>query len=379
MKAIAERTRQMSADQQDNTDAAAALRLVNAELRVRGDELKAARAQLSDRQAEIAAIYDRAPFGMALFDRQGRFQRINPRMAAINGVPQDEHIGRTAREIAPRMAETAELSIAEVFDTGEPIRHDRVMGFLNDRSEDARVFDIEWYPVFRDGAVDGVGVLMDDATEDVRHDLFARHMVRELQHRVKNSLANVMALVEQASRSDRSKEEVLQVLKERLGSLALIHGKLTERNWESVGLSLLVSQEIGRDYRPSRIDVDGPDVAFGPQSSLAMAMALHELAANARRYGALSCASGGLSIHWKIVGDAPDGHLFLRWRETGCVTAATRRAPGFGSRLIATSVRNALRGELTEQWLDDGLCLDMKLPLLSVGPPAQEFTAGLKT
>lgn len=353
------------------------LRIANEQLRARNEELQAARSQLADRLAEIEAIYDHAPVGMALFNRDGRFVRINPRLAQINGVAVDGHIGRTADEIAPEMAEAVNASLNQVLETGEPIRHDRVMGFLNDHSEQARMFDIEWYPVFRSGQVDGVSVLVDDVTEAQRNDLFARHMVRELQHRVKNSLANVMALVEQALRSDRRKDEALHILKERLTALAQVHGKLTERNWESIDLRILVDQEFGRDERPGRIEIEGPAVEFGPQSSLAMSMTLHELATNARRYGGLSCSRGKLAIHWRIVGEGKNGHMFLRWRESGCDGLGERGNPGFGSRLIATSVRSALRGELSEQWMDDGLCVELRLPLTSVWPPEREFPAAV--
>ena len=359
------------------SDAAAAPHAADEALRRLTAERDELRAALSQRESELRTIYDHAPIGMATFDRERRFTGINQRLADINGIAQDEHIGRTVSEIAPGMAEAANASLERVLTSGEPIRHDRVMGFINHHSDEPRVFDIQWYPLERGGEIHGVTVLVDDATEAERGELFARHMVRELQHRVKNSLANVMALVEQAARSARPKEEALQVLKERLSALAQIHGKLTERNWQSIGLDVLVGQEFGREERPSRIDIKGPPVEFGPQSSLAMSMTLHEMAANARRYGGLSCPTGMVSVHWRTVGEGKDAHLFLRWRESGCQPLEERGQPGFGSRLIATSVRNALRGELTEHWLDDGLCVEMKLPLASVGPPEREFSGGV--
>ncbi len=361
----------------NGNDLAARLRAVTEELGQRTAERDDLRAALALRQSEFDALYDHAPIGLATFDRAGRFTRINARLAEINGVPAEEHLGRTVAEITMDMAQTVEESLQQVLETGVPIRHDRVMGFINDQSGSARVFDIDWYPVLRDGEVDGVSVLVEDATATERSELFARHMMRELQHRVKNSLANVMALVEQALRSNRSKDDALQVLKERITALAQIHGKLTERNWESIGLDMLVEQEFGREDLPRRIAIEGPGIEFGPQSSLAMSMALHEMAANARRYGGLSCPDGHLAVHWRIVGEGKDGHLFLRWRETGCEGIGERGEPGFGSRLIATSVRNALRGELIEHWFDDGLCVEMRLPLMSVGPPERKFSAGI--
>ncbi|WP_420606796.1 sensor histidine kinase [Novosphingopyxis sp.] len=364
-------------DSDGDENLAARLRAVTKQLKQRTAERDDLRAALALRQSELDALYDHAPIGLATFDREGRFKRINARLAEINGVPAAEHLGRTVAEITAEMAQTVEASLRRVLETGVPIRHDRVMGFINERSDSARVFDIDWYPVLRDGEVDGVSVIVEDATEAERGELFARHMVRELQHRVKNSLANVMALVEQALRSNRSKDDALQVLKERLTALAQIHGKLTERNWESIGLELLVEQEFGSGDLPGRIDIEGPDIEFGPQSSLAMSMALHEMAANARRYGGLSCPVGHLAVHWRIVGEEPNRQLFLRWRETGCDGTDERGEPGFGSRLIATSVRNALRGELAEHWLDGGLCIEMRLPLSSVGPPDRKFSAGM--
>lgn len=360
-------------------DVAARLAEVTEQLRQRTAERDDLHAALALRQAELEALYDHAPIGMATFDRDGRFTRINKRLAEINGVPAGDHLGRTTTEVATNMAEVVQASLERVLETGVPIRHDRVMGFISNGSDTARVFDIDWYPVLRDGEVDGVSVLVEDATAAERGEMFARHMVRELQHRVKNSLANVMALVEQALRSNRSKDDALQVLKERVTALAQIHGKLTERNWESINLGVLVEQEFGREDLPSRIDIGGPGIELGPQSSLAMSMTLHEMAANARRYGGLSCPTGRLTVRWRIDGEGKEGCLVLNWQETGCVGISERGQPGFGSRLIATSVRNALRGQLTEHWLDDGLRVEMRLPLVSIGPPERKFSAGMSS
>ncbi len=333
------------------------------------------RRELSQCRSELQAIYENAPIGVATFDGEGHYIRINRWLAEVNGIPAEEHLGRPVADIVPEMSQVAEASIGQVLATGEPIRGERVMGFINNRSQSSRVLDVDWYPVMSGDEVESVTVLVSDATESERHELFAKHMIRELQHRVKNSLANVMALVEQALRSDRSKEDVLQVLRERITALAKIHGKLSERNWESIDLAVLVNQEFGYNDRRGQLDIAGPSLEFGPQSSLAMSMALHELAANARRYGALSCPSGRLSIHWNVTGAGEEAYLFMRWRETGCNALENRGSPGFGSRLIATSVRNALRGELTEHWLDDGLCVEMRLPVSFIGPPKREFPA----
>ncbi|WP_022673263.1 PAS domain-containing sensor histidine kinase [Novosphingopyxis baekryungensis] len=359
----------------DLADQAARLREQLAE---RDEELRTLRRELAQARAEFDSFYQFSPIGLAQFDDEHRHVRVNAALAELNGIPMEDHIGKTPSDIVPGLASQADASIDQVLKTGKAIRHDRVSGFLNEQSTSAHVYDVDWYPVLRDGEVRGVSVLVHDATSAEQHDMFARHMVRELQHRVKNSLANVMALVEQAARSDRPKEQVLSVLKERISALAAIHGKLTERNWESVEFSLLVQQEIGREPRQGRIQADGPEVAVGAQSSLALSMVLHELAANARRHGALSCPDGRLAIHWTIENVPGDEAMYLRWRETGCNGALERGTPGFGTRLIATSVRNALRGELTEEWLEDGLSVHIKLPLSSIAPPEQEFTAGIK-
>jgi len=343
-----------------------------AQLRAERDTL---RRELSLCRSELGAIYDNSRIGMATFDREGRFTRINERLAHMNGIAAADHIGRPVAEISPNMRQTSEASIGQVLATGQPIRDDRVMGFVSGDTEEPKVLDVDWYPVMQGDEVAAVTILVEDATSDERHELFAKHMVRELQHRVKNSLANVMALIEQAMRSDRPKENVLQVLRERITALAKIHGKLSERNWESIDLAVLVNQEFGYHDRQGQLDIQGPSLEFGPQSSLAMSMALHELAANARHYGALSCPSGRLSIHWNISGEGDEAYLFLRWRETGCDGIGARGTPGFGTRLIATSVRNALRGELTEHWLDDGLCVEMRLPVSFIGPPKRAFPA----
>jgi len=186
-------------------------------------------------------------------------------------------------------------------------------------------------------------------------------LVDELNHRVKNTLATVQSLAAQTARNCRSAEEFRARFEPRLLALSAAHDRLTRNQWEGACLGEIAREELAAHTAPGRrLRAEGPDVHLPPRASLSLSMALHELATNAAKYGGLSCAEGGLSIHWTLQGDDVD----LRWTESGGPTIESPPTfEGFGTQLSQRSITGQLGGTLDREWRPEGLRVHMILPV----------------
>jgi two-component sensor histidine kinase len=190
-------------------------------------------------------------------------------------------------------------------------------------------------------------------------------LINELNHRVKNTLATVQSIAVQSFR-DLGPEGDLRVktFQDRLMALARAHDILTRDNWEGAELGELIDEVIEPYCRQSsgRCNVDGPRVRLTPNVALAISMAVHELATNAAKYGALSVPGGHVSITWTLTFDEPR-HMTLCWQEHGGPPVVPPMRKGFGTRLIERSLAHELAGEAILAYVPTGLVCTIKAPL----------------
>jgi two-component sensor histidine kinase len=198
-----------------------------------------------------------------------------------------------------------------------------------------------------------VGMATRIARGEMLHDL----LINELNHRVKNTLATVQSIASQTLRRSDNPAEAIDKFSARLVSLGRTHNVLSEEKWESAQVRELVDGALapyaGKDG--SRIHVTGPDIRLAPRSALTVAMALHELATNAAKYGALSNDSGTVSLDWEIIEEDARRKLRLIWTETGGPPVSAPVHRGFGSRLIERGALDQLGGEATVDFLPRGV------------------------
>ncbi|WP_210492768.1 sensor histidine kinase [Microvirga antarctica] len=192
-----------------------------------------------------------------------------------------------------------------------------------------------------------------------------RLLINELNHRVKNTLTTVQSLAAQTLRTAKTSAEAGEALETRLLALSRAHNVLTHENWEGAELTDVVSEALApyRGARDERVSFTGPNVRLAPGMALALAMALHELATNAVKYGALSNNAGMVDIVWNVL-DAPAApRLALSWTESDGppVTRPTRR--GFGSRLIERSLARDLDGAVHIDFAPRGVICTLNAPL----------------
>lgn len=191
-------------------------------------------------------------------------------------------------------------------------------------------------------------------------------LAREVDHRAKNALAVVQAALRLTPRTDP--QNYATAVEGRVAALARAHTLLAERSWSGAELRSLLEGELSAflvtapDGGAPQAELQGPPVPVAATAAQSLSLAIHELATNALKYGALSAPGGRLHVAWQV--DAAAGLLQVAWVERGGPELAGPPARrGFGSRVIVATVRDQLGGELDAQWRPEGLDVAMRLPL----------------
>ncbi|GHD10861.1 sensor histidine kinase [Tianweitania populi] len=193
-----------------------------------------------------------------------------------------------------------------------------------------------------------------------------RLLVRELHHRVKNTLATVQALMSSTARSSLTVEEFRQALLGRISAMAHVHEVLTEDKWQEAPLrALFASQlepEAGPDFK-GEARIDGPDIKIPSHLAVPLGMAVHELTINALKYGALSQAGGTVAVSWEVEA-APDRMMLrIEWREEGGPPTPVPRRRGFGSQFLERVLRQQAAADVELNYHPAGLQVIIHMPL----------------
>jgi two-component sensor histidine kinase len=287
----------------------------------------------------------------------------------------DKHpkaLGRPARENWSELWDDLEPLLRRVIETGETVfAKDRPFYIERHGYPENVYFDISYSPV-RDlaGKVEGVLCIVNETTERVIAQERQRLLLRETNHRLKNLFAMVDAMISLSVRSARTPQEFAQALRGRLA--ALLRAKelvrpgimgtehATSERTSVHALVRTIFQPYDDDTSRERISASGPDVVVGAAAVTSLALALHESATNAVKYGALSEPNGAIRIKWETEGN----DFRLEWEETGGpVIVVPPKAQGFGSVLTERSIIGQLGGKIEHDWQRDGLKLKLIVPL----------------
>lgn len=174
-----------------------------------------------------------------------------------------------------------------------------------------------------------------------------KFLLRELDHRCKNTLASVQSIADQTLRAANSPDAFVEAFNGRLGALSRAHELLTREGWGRADLRQVLEAALAAfgGVDGERVQVSGPSVDLSPETSVAMHMAVHELVVNAAKHGALGHPDGRVEVSWRVDMAAPDRRLEFVWRERGG-PAPSRQAPaGFGTRLLERALGRELGGE----------------------------------
>jgi PAS domain S-box-containing protein len=206
-----------------------------------------------------------------------------------------------------------------------------------------------------EGKIVGASKIARDITEQKRNQEHISVLAREAEHRSKNLLSNVQAIVN-LSHSDTS-EDLKRVIGGRIRAMSNIHSLFVEARWKGAEISAIATQELAPylDQHKARVRMEGPETLLEPNTAQAVAVILHELATNAAKYGALSDAKGQIKLTWSC---AEDGQLTLRWTELDGPRIKMPERKGFGSRLIEQTV-SQIGGKARFDWPSEGLVCDI--------------------
>lgn len=189
-----------------------------------------------------------------------------------------------------------------------------------------------------------------DLSELKQAEELQRLLGNELNHRVKNTLATVQSIVNQTLRGADDTEVARTTLNARIVALAGAHDLLTDRGWAGADLADLAARAVA-PFVSGQIALVGPSVDVSPNQVLALSLALHELATNAAKYGALSHPEGRVELRWQVQA----GRLNLSWRESGGPRVVPPTRQGFGSRLIEHALSRDLDGKTRLEFDPEGV------------------------
>jgi two-component sensor histidine kinase len=187
-------------------------------------------------------------------------------------------------------------------------------------------------------------------------------LTRELNHRVKNTLANVLSIIALTRRRATKLDDFADGLDGRIRALSATHDLLTQSDWGTTPIRAVVEAELvpyahAGDHET---DLQGPDIQLAPNDALSLGLAMHELATNAAKYGALSQPGGRVTVHWKLVAEAL---VRIEWQESGGPPVAPKRGRGFGTDLIERIVAHELKNPVQLDFLPDGVRCILTIPV----------------
>jgi PAS domain S-box-containing protein len=274
----------------------------------------------------------------------------------ILGITADQFVGHAEDEVLPAATRAAITPAKQsVLRTGDPARAEIT---LNDNGA------MHWFDVTidaqrdADGRIIGIVCAAVDITEQKERESRIRLLMRELTHRSKNLLTVIDAIARQTATSSDGIKDFLSRFRDRLQSLAGSHDQLVQEDWQGAWLRELVLGQLGHyfDRGSSAITLEGPRMRVKPEAAQHIGLAMHELATNATKYGALSSPRGHVAISWDVEQDAGgDAVCRMQWVESGGppVQPPTRR--GFGHVVIERTVARALGGSVVLEFLPEGL------------------------
>jgi two-component sensor histidine kinase len=191
-------------------------------------------------------------------------------------------------------------------------------------------------------------------------------LMAELQHRTRNLLSVVQAVANQTLRSSESLASFKEQFSSRLSAIGRVQSLLSEVEHRAIDLHQLVKAELAAHTEPrhdsNQIEVDGPVVALPANAAQAIGLALHELATNAVKYGALAQRGGRLEVKWEWQDKKPNPEVALRWRESG-VSIQTPKRKGYGRELIERALPYQLHAKTHLDFSPEGVRCEIIVPM----------------
>lgn len=330
------------------------------------------RARLDQRRVELAL--DAAGLGEFEWDIAQDRVFVSERLKALTGVTADSAAGEGG-EVSFRFVHPDDVAkLREVVETGLRSEGRYLAEYRMIRPDDGRLRWMQGAGVVvydRDNKPLRVIGVVRDITDRKSEEEHRETLLAELDHRVKNVLAAVQSLAAQSARRTTSTEGFLSAFAGRLKAMASAHELLTATRWRGAGLAHIAAAELG-GLAPGQARWEGPDVTLTARAANAVSLALHELATNAVKYGALSVESGRVEVTWT---PSTGGGFTLRWVESGGPRVNPPERRGFGTTLLERVTGRELGGECRVEYRADGVRAVLQADARAVATVAEEAAA----
>jgi PAS domain S-box-containing protein len=317
-------------------------------------EIEVALRESEQRLRWLASIVESSDDAIVSKTLDGIISSWNKGAERVFGYSADEAIGQPITLVIPEDRQGEEQEILTRIGRGERIDHFETVRQRKHGS--LIVVSLTVSPVKdASGNIVGASKIARDITEQKRNLDQISVLAGEAEHRSKNILSNVQAIVNR-SQSETS-EGLKDVISGRIQAMANVHSLFVETRWKGAEVSAIIKHELAPylDEHDARVRMEGPETVLKPSAAQAVALSLHELATNASKYGALSDAKGQIRLTWSC---NEDGQLALCWTELGGPKVKAPERQGFGSRLIEGTIK-LLGGKAHFDWRLEGLVCEI--------------------
>lgn len=301
-----------------------------------------------------------------LLSPQGKILNANRAATTAFGRSESDMVGRPFWDVVADPAGLADLQrLREAIKdaaAGKDVRFD----FSIERDDERHIFDL-W---IRCKELTGnLVVSAVDVTARYESEQAQLLLMRELDHRIKNTLQVIQAVIRRTAKAQTTVEDFERSLLGRVGAMSRAHELLADGRWLGANVHTLVRQETQSfDVGSGAIRAEGQNLRLNPKAALALALAIHELGTNASKYGALSSPQGVVDITWKVDRSGREPVLVIRWEESNGPEVQEPQRRGFGSMLIERSIAYELEGNTSVEYRREGLVCTIAIPLRTVGP-----------
>jgi two-component sensor histidine kinase len=295
-------------------------------------------------------------------DRDLRYSWLS---GPLCGIPLADILNRTDDDFAETFDHAAATAAKrQVLETGNAADTE----FTCVTAAGRAIFGLHIEPVRADdGTIQGITCIAQEITGRKEREAHLHTLMREITHRSKNLLAVIQGMARQTARHTGSIDNFLQLFSARLQALAQSHDLLVRQSWHSAALGDLVRGQLGHylDRGNGQIEMDGPAVLLCPEAAQTVGLALHELAANAAKFGSLARPDGKVSVMWRHSGNAVE----IFWTESGGPPVAARRQSGFGSLVLEKNLPRALDASVVMDFKPEGLHCRITVPERHLAKP----------
>lgn len=321
-------------------------------------ERDSAVAELQRTSSLLQSIITLTPDLVYVKDADSKTILTNPATLQLYGKTLDDVKGRGAVDWHPNKEEVERIveNDRTVMARGESMQFEEAFTGVDGR----RVFLSTKTPL-RDqsGQVVGVVGVSTDVTDREKRAQHVEFIMRELSHRSKNLLTVIQSIARQTAKQSADFEEFQPAFDSRLQSLAALHDLLIQHNWAGASIAEVVQSQLKPFANRDRVDAKGPDILLKPDVAQIFAMAFHELATNATKYGALSGDHGCVTIRWTVT----DGLFAIDWKEQGGPAVSAPKREGFGSTVLKRIAAHIPQAKIDYAFDSTGVVWRLEAPL----------------